>query len=572
MKNLLLLLLFPAFFAGAQNQAWQPDYAASVNVLTKTANQRWLVAGMAGDPTLLFGSAYIAETAADGFFRENHFNLLERSEVLAALPLPDGRLLVAGSADGCDFGFSGFIRLLDANGLEVWTAIRDIQTPGGAPVPRVTGMVVSNNGELIAVGEQQIQVYDLESGGLLLENQIASGHLTGIIESPAGNGYMVCGSAGVYHMDDNLNLNLVFNNNAQFTPYIKIVADDSGLFSALRSDGKLYQGVWVNGSVVHTLHDPGFKAHDLFPYNKGLALCGRHQGKNRVDLLDSTLLTYKSFILPDPDLFAQRIHFGPDGIVLAGVEMHGPSPRAWFDNATNGSGSRNFWLQQYTFDGAPLKTGTDAALSKMLTHTLPKATPASGGTPWPMWSVAGGTFSVQLENAGSETLNEVHILAGNYGYDIPFICPAASYVNFKFDGLGLAPGADTTIYLGHVGTLFTQVITPWKLCFWVTTPNGKTDLNHDNDFVCWEFKLISADHEPETASITLFPNPAKDVLFLRIPGESPGLCRVFNAAGQLAAEQTPVSGPDGYTIDVSRLPAGFYWLQSERGQGRFVKM
>ncbi|MCK6693803.1 MAG: hypothetical protein L6Q97_17115, partial [Thermoanaerobaculia bacterium] len=81
MKNLYLLLLLPALFAGAQNQAWQAGYAANVNVLTQTAAQRWLVAGTAGDPTLLFGSAYIAETTADGFFRENHFNLLERSEV-----------------------------------------------------------------------------------------------------------------------------------------------------------------------------------------------------------------------------------------------------------------------------------------------------------------------------------------------------------------------------------------------------------------------------------------------------------------------------------------------------------
>lgn len=568
MKNLYLLLLLPALFAGAQNQAWQAGYAANVNVLTQTAAQRWLVAGTAGDPTLLFGSAYIAETTADGFFRENHFNLLERSEVLAALPLPDGRLLVAGSADGCDFGFSGFIRLLDANGLEVWTAIRDIQTPGGAPVPRVTGMVVSNNGELIAVGEQQIQVYDLESGGLLLENQIASGHLTGIIQSPAGNGYMVCGSAGVYHMDDNLHLNLVFNNSAQSVPYIKIVADDSGLFSALRSDGKIYQGVWVNGSVVHTLHDPGFKAHDLFPYNKGLALCGRHQGKNRVDLLDSTLVTYKSFTLPDPDLFAQRIHFVPNGIVLAGVEMHGPSPRTWSGYGTYGSGSRNFWLQYFTTDGTPLETGADAALTQMVTHTPPKASPAGGGAPWPLWSVTGGTFSVQVENTGGKALNEVHVLAGNYGYDIPFICPSEAYIIQEFTGLNLQPGADTTLYIGPVWAPYVQVVSPWKLCLWVTAPNGKTDLNHHNDFVCQSFQLTISNHEPDAAEVVLYPNPARDALYLQTAGGQPGLCRIFNAAGQLVSEQTPAAD---LHIEVSRLEAGFYLLQTEEGWGKFIK-
>lgn len=572
MKNFYLLLLFPSFFAGAQNQAWQTDYAASVNVLTQTPNQRWLVAGVAGDPNLAFGRGCYAETGKDFFF-ERSFNLLERTEVHAAVPLPDGRLLLAGSADGCDFGYSGFIRLLDADGVEVWTVIRDWQIPS-PHVPHVAGMVVTAQQELIVVGETFIQKYDLETGVLWAEYETGEGYFTGIAALPGNNEYVVCGSDGVFKLNyDDLSVSDIYPDISSSTRFIKIVADNNGFFTALRNDGRLYQGFYLpDGSVVHTLKDPGFQVHDLVPHNKGLALCGRHQDKTRVDLLDSTLTAYKSFTLHDPDKYAQRIDVTDSEIVLAGVELHGPSPRAWFDNATNGSGSRNFWLQQYTFDGWPLENGTDAALSKMFTHTLPKATPVSGSTPWPMWSVAGGTFSVQLENTGSETLNEVHILAGNYGYDIPFICPAASYVNFKFVGLGLAPGADTTIYLGHVGTLFTQVITPWKLCFWVTAPNGKTDLNHDNDFICEEFKLISADHEPGTAPIALYPNPAQDALYLQIPdGQQPALCRVFDAAGQLAAEQTPVSGPAGYSLDVSRLPAGFYWLQTERGLGRFVK-
>lgn len=572
MKNLYLLLLFPAFIATAQHHAWQPEYAGSVNVLAPALNQRWLVAGVSGDPNLLFGRGYSAEAGPDGIVRERFFNLLERTELRAAVALPDGRLLVAGSADGCDFGFSGFIRLLDADGVEVWTVIRDWQVLEPY-VPHFAGMVVTAQQEVIVVGESFIQKYDLETGLLLTEYQTGEGYFTGIAALPGTNEYVVCGSDGVFKLNyDDLSVSDIYPDISPSTYFNKIVADDTGLFTALRNDGRLYQGFYLpDGSVVNTLKDPGFKVHDLVPHNKGLALCGRHQDKTRVDLLDSTLATYKSLTLPNPDFYAQRIGVTDSEIVLAGLELQGPGPRSWFDNATNASGSRNFWLQRYTFDGLPLENGTDAALSTMLTHTQPKATQAGGGAPFPLWTVSGGTFSVRLENTGSEMLNEVHILAGNYGYEIPFICPAASYVNFKFEGLNLSPGAGTTLYLGQVGTPYTQVVSPWKLCFWVTTPNGKTDLNHDNDFVCQSFTLINSGDEAQAAEIALFPNPARDALFLKTGDSSPGLCRIFNVAGQLVGEQAPATENGAARLDLNRLTPGYYLLQTEIGWGRFVK-
>lgn len=579
MKNLFLLLLFPAFFAGAQHYAWQPDFNAQVTVLTPLPNGRWLLGGAVSGTGWLFSRGYMAETTPDGdYLSSNEANLIDRTVIRAIIPLPDGRRVSGGISHGCDVTLGGFIQLQDSAGEAIWTKKYDPSQSPPFLVPAITAMLLTPGQEILAAGEDKIWRLELETGLLLEEKQLAGEEITDLVYTSDGKSYLFAVGKSIYGMDVDLNTTLLNTIPEAGKYYARVVAAPNNGFFALRNDNKILYRRWTGVGFNWITIDPAFDINDIETTGNGAVLCGLKNGKGYVsDIIDtSAQLETIAFTLTQSDLIPQQIGLDPlsGAYMLAGVELHGPSPRTWDKVWVVSSGSQNFWIQSFQPDGSTQNTTADAALVELVAHKLPKAQPYDG-QPWSLlkWLIYGdGEFSVRLKNIGAETLQSVHVLAGRYSVDDPGFCPSKQYINKRFEQLDLAPGADTLLYLGYVGYGYTETVMPWEICFWATVPNGQTDANHDNDYVCGEFNLVSADHEPEFAGISLYPNPAQDALYLQLNGEAPGLCRIFNAAGQLAAEQTPVSTPAGYTLDVSRLPAGFYWLKTERGQGRFVKM
>jgi surface protein len=78
--------------------------------------------------------------------------------------------------------------------------------------------------------------------------------------------------------------------------------------------------------------------------------------------------------------------------------------------------------------------------------------------------------------------------------------------------------------------------------------------------------VLSAEIQ-ELYHISLYPNPASDILFIK--GYS-GSFRIFNAAGKLLSAEMQLNG-DG-SVDISSFKPGFYFIQTEKGTLKFLKI
>lgn len=576
MKNLFLLLLFPAFFAGAQHYAWQTEFNAQVNDMHLLPNGHWLIGGTVTDAGGIFDWAYLVEATPDGaYFSSDLTTTSDRTIITAMVPLPDKRLLLGGRSGICDAFFGGFIQLRDSSMGVVWTRKWDNNPLPSSFVPEVSAMLLTPETEILVVGNDKIWRLELETGQLLEEKKIIGARIYDLAYTYDGKGYLLASKNAILGMDSALNTEVLHTIPEAGKSYIRVIAARNGGFFALRDDGKIQYRRWIDVGYAWMLIDPGFQVTDMTAHPSGLAFCGMKGGKGHAGTITDTLdqVETSGFALEYPEIVPQKIGVDPPNgaLVLAGVELHGPPPRT----INNETGSHHLWIQSFAPDGTTQNAACDAALVELVVHGLPQVYPYNGGPPWSpfKWKMSkSGEFSVRLKNNGADTLQSVHILAGRYSFSDPGYCPWADYINKRFEQLDLAPGADTLLYLGFLGWGYAKTVMPWDICIWTTAPNDQIDINHDNDYVCGEFNLVSATYEQKTAAVELFPNPAYDALYLQTNGEAPGLCRIFNAAGRLVAEQMPVSGPEACRLDVSRLPAGFYWLQTERGQGRFVKM
>ena len=573
MKNLFLLLLFPAFFAGAQSHAWQTEFNAQITALVPLHNGHWFLGGSENDASWFFSNGYVAETTTDGaFFSAYETKVLDRTLISSVIPLPDGRWVQAGFSDVCDVMVGGFVQLVDISDTIVWT-MGLTQWPNDI-VPEISDVLLTPDQEILAAGGDVIWRIDLETGQVLEKKKLAGPGISDLSHTSDGKGYLLAAGNAILEMDSALNTAVLHTIPEAGKSYTRVTAAPNGGFFALRNDSKIQYRRWIGVGFNWMIIEPGFNVADMEPAGYGAVLCGMKDGKGCFGNITDTAAQVETavFTFSQPDVRPHQIGLDPvsGGFVLAGVELHGPSPRVYLSQY---SGNQHFWIQSFAPDGTTQNAAGDAALMELVVHKLPKAQPHNGPPWFPLkWLIYnGGEFSVRLKNMGADTLQSVHVLAARYSLSDPGYCPLKQYINRRFEQLDLAPGADTLLYLGFVGWGYAETVMPWEICFWITAPNDQIDLNHDNDYVCGEFNLVSDSHEQETTSIALFPNPTQDALYLQMSGAQPGLCRIFNAAGQLAAEQTPVSGPTGYTLDVSRLPAGFYWLQTEQGQGRFVK-
>lgn len=576
MKNLyyLLLLVVSEVYGQTPGHTWETYFNTSVRALAPLPNGRWLVGGAIGSDDGLLTNAYLAETTAEGALLQfKKHDLKERSVATLIHVLPDGRRIVAGIAADCDVLGTGYLQLQDTEGAPLWTIVDKLDTPINDFIPEILALVVSDKQEIIIAGRFLIRSYDLETGNPLQQFNTQDEEFSGIVPAHGGKGYVVAGLKDIYLLDSDFKINKITGLVQPSDRYTKLIAGSGGKYFILQNDNKINLLQWAGTVPVIQAADPGFVVNDMVRTPTGLALCGLDGGLSRVAFLDSNLVEQHGFTLTTPELIATKIQLNADGppIILAGVELHGPSPRNWNKTWPYLSGSQHFWMQSFLLDGSAVLSTADAALTEVIVHKEPKAVPAYLSNQY--WNIINGTFSVRLKNNGLETLNSVDIVAGHYGYKYTnYLCRTQDFTIKSFSNLQLPPGAETDLYIGAVEVNYTTHASPWQLCFWATVPNGTTDIDHENDFFCRDFQLTTASHEPGMAEITLYPNPAQETVYLGTPAGQPGLCHIFNAAGQLVSEQLPIGNQDIYTLDVRHLYPGFYIVQTALGAGRFVKM
>jgi hypothetical protein len=77
--------------------------------------------------------------------------------------------------------------------------------------------------------------------------------------------------------------------------------------------------------------------------------------------------------------------------------------------------------------------------------------------------------------------------------------------------------------------------------------------------------------QTENLSISIFPNPTSDYLYVNLEGlslDSRIWVNLWNAVGQLQARPLKLSAIGQYAIDVSALIQGNYFLSFENAEGR----
>ncbi len=79
--------------------------------------------------------------------------------------------------------------------------------------------------------------------------------------------------------------------------------------------------------------------------------------------------------------------------------------------------------------------------------------------------------------------------------------------------------------------------------------------------------LAMAQPDRGPSALQVYPNPAADVLHLRLPNAKGELrYRLIDATGRVVLERAAVQVAEGLSIDLGRVPAGHYALEAQAGQ------
>lgn len=574
MKALITtFLLCGAAYASAQTLRWttQPFFTCNLSHFSRGADGRWLAAGHGGN---FYNSGSVTALSPSGQQLWQYvFNWQEQTEIKGLLPLPDGSVVITGNSNGCDYIVPGFVLCLDPDGQERWRYQPDVDPSAAHSFYSVGPVTLAPDSNLFVASADNIVKIDRQKGEFLGIYPVSKFNLPADMYYRADRDeFVIGGHNGI----------TVFSPGQQTEQLIKPVTEGAGIIKVLPwADNRML--ALTNTGVIEEVgpggtfvHEWDFEVYDMLPYEDGLLLCGRDATTGIVRRVNGNFQVISGFEIGNPYLVPLRIQTHDMGIIVAGEEHDGPLPPRRPTEALPFPvmGNAHFWVQNYTWKGETwLPETSDAALTELVVHTPPKVF-SNNDYSATLWGVKQGTFSVRLKNMGDEPLNTVNLNATGYGLIEYFggVCLAPNAIFKSLSGMNLAPGADTLVYLGEIGTDNAVSVNPWKLCIWTSLPNGTPDRDHRNDYVCRDFDFTSSLSTMLLPPNALLPNPASGALYLQDFHFYPGRCRLFDAAGRLLSELEPVLEHSVYRFDVSRLPVGVYFLQTDLGWGKFVKM
>ena len=91
-------------------------------------------------------------------------------------------------------------------------------------------------------------------------------------------------------------------------------------------------------------------------------------------------------------------------------------------------------------------------------------------------------------------------------------------------------------------------------------------MNIDNFTFSYDESLVTSNHEYEELSISVYPNPVTDYLYIEGLGSTVEEVSLFDFNGRLIETVT-----EGTDIDLTDLSSGVYFLQIYTGQKAFVR-
>ncbi len=170
-----------------------------------------------------------------------------------------------------------------------------------------------------------------------------------------------------------------------------------------------------------------------------------------------------------------------------------------------------------------------------------------------------------IQNHGETIVN--NILINNY-FPIIYLQSFDNHTYYlngtkrkSVSNLSLAPGETKHITLDKLSYYFKFEPNgeTHEHCFWTSLPNGKVDDDPENDRSCISY-TVEAEEKSVTNSISLYPNPASNQLFIETGTPLPdgSTWTLYDLYGKAAVHAELSGGTSSYTIDLPSLPTGLY--------------
>ena len=155
-----------------------------------------------------------------------------------------------------------------------------------------------------------------------------------------------------------------------------------------------------------------------------------------------------------------------------------------------------------------------------------------------------------------------------YCYPTPFFHRAISDIN-------LLPGMTINISLGDIKLEQERQSNLKDLCLMVMLPDQHFDVNLTNNKSCLE-ETVSTHSIKDENKPKLYPNPAKEILYLNADEEVNSTWKIYNMDGKIIMEENNDFNPSK-SIDISKLSQGTYILRLTNSAGssniyKFVKI
>jgi len=262
---------------------------------------------------------------------------------------------------------------------------------------------------------------------------------------------------------------------------------------------------------------------------------------NHVYLYDQDLMLIANFQLDYDHLTFKNIVPDEDGIVLAGDHHYGVFP----------SGNNAVFVKKFGTDGFDPYERRDIGL-----YFVQQATKTD------VWPEA-GKFKVSFQDVKFQVFNYSDTVLNSFRANVRFPDlpmewplqpnPVPQHFFKQFSNLNLAPGQNMTLSWDEFTATFVEYPSGnnMELCFWSSMPDGKSDINPNNDVACADFFVNDEEQQPEQIGFEVFPNPTTSScsIIYSLPAVSDSELSIYDAMGRLLHRQQLAEGTNRLVID-----------------------
>ena len=502
----------------------------------------------------------------------------EVHSILSAVATPGGGFAVAIANDLCDASFEdNTILVFEPDGDLRWSKLpTDTESQPYLLKTAPDGNLTGIKGR--SLGKSQIVKYELETGQILWEAVIKeeggfSPYIRDFQFYPGTENLVAAGYPTIQYWEqtghpDSPLYNLKYSQDIK--PFVspgRVIEGQGGAYYTFDSyDGRLIYFNWQN-MISGEIADYPFSLYDAVFANAGFYLLA-YDSK---DSISYALQTDFNGQITDTLIVSNwetgyKIEVQNDTLAIAGVSGSGPD---WAEAYWLPYNARHAWLHTRPLTGGTKEPEVHAALTGVEQGT-PLEVPEGFEDPWnpgKRYNYTGGTFKVQLTNAGNTVIDQADVQIA-FEWDKGFVCYDRPVSRRRYTGLALNPGASVWLDFGNIYAE-QQPVLPSKLCFWSSAPNERPDANHDDDVFC--HTAVLSDEEPAASQFSISPNPADNRCRLVLSAKKALVGQVYDIAGRLIQEMDIPAGENTeFDLQTGDWPDGMYFLQVENWSAKIV--